>query len=106
MELRKEYKDEQSVVIKGLLGHALLDNRLSKSHFNLYMAYCWIWVSRDYPEFLFLFSHEVMPIAKISSSATYVKTINELEQLGYISYKRSLYKRTPSQIRIVHLSRI
>jgi len=101
MELKKGFKDEQSAVIKRLLEQALFDNRLSKSHFNLYMAFCWIWLSRGYPDYLFLFSHDVMPIAKISSSATFVKNMHELEQMGYLYYKRSNYKRKPSKIKIM-----
>jgi hypothetical protein len=45
-----------------------------------------------------VFSNEIMPIAKISSPATYLKCVRDLSDFGYIRYEPSFNKNKGSKI--------
>ena len=62
------------------------DPRIGPMHNSLYGALFSLSEKQDYAEPLSVFSYEVMPLCKISSTATYHKTIKELHDYGYIKY--------------------
>lgn len=68
------------------------DPRIGTTHIAIYAALLQYWKERSYPKVLTAFSYDIMPIAKISASTTYHKTIRELSEYGYIKYEAS-YKR-------------
>jgi hypothetical protein len=66
------------------------DVRISPVHISLYMAllncYC-----QQLNNPIYIFSTQVMPLAKISGPATYHRTIRQLHEYGYIRYVPSYY---------------
>lgn len=65
------------------------DPRIATAHISLYLVLYKLWVERNFEQPLSIFSHEVMPACKISSSSTFHKTIRELHSFGYIDYEPS-----------------
>ena len=61
------------------------DARISPVHISLYTALLLLRQEMDQHP-LCVFSHQVMPLCKISGSATYHKSIRELHNYGYIKY--------------------
>jgi len=74
------------------------DGRISIAHIGLYATLVRIWAGRGFETPLILFSQMVMPLAKISSSATYHKLIRDLNAYGYLRYQPSYYKGRGSRI--------
>ena len=62
------------------------DPRISAYHISLYAALVIQWEQKRFEDPLQVFSHEVMPLCKISGTATYHRTIRELHEFGYIKY--------------------
>jgi hypothetical protein len=79
------------------------DPRINTTHISLYMALLKIWGERRFQNPIRVFSHEVMPVCKISGIATYHKSIRELHQYGYIRYVPSYYRYLGS---LVYMSKI
>ncbi|WP_199119267.1 hypothetical protein [Pedobacter sp. ASV28] len=77
---------------------AIKDCRLNKGHLALYMALFHFWSQSDGHNPMSLFCQQVMPVAKISSNATYHRLIRELDEFGYIKYSPSFYKAKASLI--------
>lgn len=74
------------------------DPKISITHIGLYASLLGLWKKANFPERFEVYSHQVMPIAKISSSATYHKCIRELCAYGYIIYSPSFKKNQGSRI--------
>jgi len=74
------------------------DPRISPVHISLYMALVEIWIRKEYANPFLIFSHDVMPLAKISGAATYFRTIRELNDFGYISYNASFNRFEGSSV--------
>jgi hypothetical protein len=68
------------------------DPRINTTHVSLYMALLLYWKEQRFLCPMYVFSHEIMKTAKILSSATYAKSIRDLNDFGYIRYEPS-YKR-------------
>jgi hypothetical protein len=68
------------------------DPRINTTHISLYMALLHYWKEHGFLSPMRVFSHEVMQIAKILSSATYHRCIRDLHDFGNIRYEPS-YKR-------------
>ena len=68
------------------------DPRISITHIGIYAALLQYWTERGFQNPMYVFSYEIMNIAKISASTTYHKIIRELNDYGYIKYESS-YKR-------------
>jgi hypothetical protein len=66
------------------------DARISPVHISLYLAllYCH---SEQCMNPIYIFSAQVMPLAKISGPATYHRAIRQLHEYGYIKYVPSYY---------------
>ncbi len=68
------------------------DPRISITHIGVYAALLQYWSENHYENPVYVFSYEIMKIAKISASTTYHKSIRDLSSYGYIRYEPS-YKR-------------
>ena len=77
------------------------DPRINTSHISLYMALLKLWGEHGCQNPIRVFSHEVMPVCKISGIATYHKSIRELHEYGYIRYVPSYYRFTGSVVYMI-----
>jgi hypothetical protein len=77
---------EQAAQLSGFYQAIASDNRIGATHISLYMALFQLWNLNHCKNPVPVRRDEVMPVAKISSKATYHKCIKELEQYGYIHY--------------------
>lgn len=68
------------------------DCRISIVHIGIYAALLQYWSEHHFENPIYVFSYEIMRIAKISASTTYHKNIRDLSNYGYIRYEPS-YKR-------------
>lgn len=68
------------------------DPRINTTHVSLYMALLQYWKEHRFACPIHVFSREIKQTAKIQSSATYHKSIKDLNDFGYIKYQPS-YKR-------------
>lgn len=62
------------------------DVRINPAHISLYAALVHCCRKKQYQHPLTVFSYEIMPLCKISGTATYHRSIRELHQYGYIRY--------------------
>ncbi|AFD05362.1 hypothetical protein [Solitalea canadensis] len=74
------------------------DPKISVTHVSLFMAILKCYHNQGYKSPVTVFSYELMPIAKISSSATFHKTLRELAEYRYIRYEPSFNNRRKSRI--------
>lgn len=74
------------------------DPRIGISHIALYMALYQRWVKEGGAGPVQAFSHEVMPEAKIYSSATYHRVLRELDAYGYLRYEPSYSRMRRSRV--------
>ena len=81
------------------------DARITTAHISLYTALWKLRKDKENMEPLYIFSHEVMPVCKISSYSTYHKTIRQLHEFGYINYVPSFNHFTGSVIEFTVLKK-
>jgi hypothetical protein len=62
------------------------DPRINPVHISLYVSLVSHWYANGQENPLSVFSREIMPVCKISGSATYHRSIRELHEYGYIKY--------------------
>lgn len=74
------------------------DCRLSKSHLAIYFALLYVWGQQDFSIPVRVYSREIMPLAKVSSTSTFHSLIRQLNDYGYIQYIPSYYKGRPSEV--------
>ncbi|QEC58596.1 hypothetical protein FSB75_21490 [Flavisolibacter ginsenosidimutans] len=74
------------------------DPRINTTHVSLYMALLLYWKAHEFAVPLQVFSHEVMPLAKILSSTTYHQRLKDLNDFGYIRYEASYKRNVGSKI--------
>ena len=74
------------------------DPRISITHIGLYAALLQYWSEHHFENPVYVFSYDVMPIAKISASTTFHKTIRELSEYGYIKYEPSFKRNKGSKV--------
>lgn len=77
---------------------AVKDCRVTKGHLALYLSLFHLWKQGGFVTPLAVYCQQVMPIAKISSTATYHRLLRDLDAFGYINYTPSFYKRKASTI--------
>lgn len=65
------------------------DSRISPVHISLFMAIVQHWNDGDGKTQVYVFSKDLMRLAKISGVATYHRCIKELHEYGYIKYQPS-----------------
>ena len=76
------------------------DPRIGSTHISIYMALLQYWKEHQYATPFYVFSRDIMRIAKVSASATYHKTIWDLNNFGYIRYEPSFKRNQGSKIHI------
>lgn len=74
------------------------DPRISITHIGLYAALLQYWSEHHFENPVYVFSYDVMRIAKISASTTFHKVIRELNEYGYIKYEPSFRRNKGSKI--------
>lgn len=87
-------------LLQQFLEYATKDCRICKSHISVYLAVFHQWVLRGFPSAVNLYCRDIMPVAKISSKATYHRIIKELHLYGYICYRPSYYGKRASEIKL------
>lgn len=80
------------------------DPSISTTHIALYVSLVWLWDKQGCQGSLSLYSHQIMAVAKIASSATYVRAMADLHRLKYVNYMPSYYWKTPSRIELIKQS--
>lgn len=84
--------------LEAFVGATTKDCRISRGHLALYLALLHFWEQSQYSSPISLFAHQAMPVAKISSNATYHRLIRDLHDFGYIRYCPSFYKAKASLV--------
>jgi hypothetical protein len=70
-------------------------------HVSFYMALLQYWKEQGFVCPMYVFSHDIMQTAKILFSATYHKSIRDLNEFGYIRYEPSYKRNQGSKIYMV-----
>ena len=72
------------------------DERLSLSHFSIYMALIFLWHKSELKNPFQMSRQDVMELSHMHSIATYHKCLKQLQLYGYIQYYPSYnyYKRS------------
>ena len=65
------------------------DSRINPVHISLFMAIVQQWGKNNRQSPISVFSKELMQLAKISSIATYYRSMKQLHEYGYVKYKPS-----------------
>lgn len=74
------------------------DYRISPMHIAIYAALLQFRSVKGFINPIFVFSSEIIVIAKVSSANTYHKCVQELHQYGYIKYRPSFKKNCGSEV--------
>jgi len=74
------------------------DPRVGPPHIALYAALFQRWLREGATGPVQAYSHELMPQAKLFSSATYHRVLRELNAYGYVRYEPSFNRLRPSRI--------
>lgn len=85
-------------MLSAFLYKSAKDTRISIAHIGLYATLLEIRRERGFTNPLRVYSREIKPVARISSSATYHRLIRDLDAFGYLRYSPSFYKGKPSTI--------
>jgi hypothetical protein len=75
--------------LNGFLLKVACDFELNPTHISLYLALFKAWNQNQFKNPISITRDELMPISKIASKSTYLKTLKELEEKGYIKYQPS-----------------
>ena len=73
-------------VLGSFLATAKEDPRINTAHISLYVSLIYCWQQKQCKNPVSLFRHDLIPLCKISGSATYHKSIRDLHRFGYIEY--------------------
>ena len=76
-------------LVAAFLESILENNRIGPVHVSLYMALLYERARQDFADPFHIFSHTIMPMAKISGSTTYRAAMKDLDWFGYIRYEPS-----------------
>jgi hypothetical protein len=74
------------------------DFRISTTHIGIYSALLFFRIEKGLVNPIHAYSHEIMAIAKVSSTATYHKSLRQLSEYGYLEYHPSYKKNIASTI--------
>ena len=73
-------------LLSSFLATAKEDPRINTAHISLYVSLIYLWQQTRYQNPVALFRRDLIPLCKISGSATYHKSIRDLHRFGYIEY--------------------
>jgi hypothetical protein len=85
--------EQAQEVLTGFFDGIASDPRIGATHIALFMALYRQWLKSGCQDPIKVFSRTTMPLAKISSSATYHKVIIELHEYGYLRYEPSFNRK-------------
>ena len=74
------------------------DPRITTTHISLYMALFYQWSQYDFINPMEINRDRVTQLAKISSSVTYFKSLNNLHEFGYIDYMPAGHRYTKTTV--------
>ncbi|GAA4748971.1 hypothetical protein GCM10023229_32020 [Flavisolibacter ginsenosidimutans] len=74
------------------------DPRINTTHISLYFSLLHFWEAHEFAIPLQVFSHDIMPLAKILSTTTYHQRLKDLNEFGYIRYEPSYKRNVGSKI--------
>lgn len=74
------------------------DPRISSTHIGVYAALLHFRNKYCLDDPIKVFSHQIMPLARISSAATYFKCVKALDEYGYLRYEPSYKNKEGSKI--------
>ncbi len=95
----------QAELVRVFMQRIIDDARINTSHISLYVSLVYYWKENDIERPVSVYSHEVMPLCKISGSATYHRCIRELNDYGYIRYVPSFNHFLGSLVYFVMIER-
>ena len=75
------------------------DPRVGLNHIGLFAILVGYWQELGCPEQISAYAHEIMPLAKVSST-TYHRCIRDLDDFGYIIYLPSFKRNVRSVIQL------
>ena len=87
--------------LNAVLESLMLDVRILPRHISLYMALFHIWNKLMFVDPIHVARQELMPLSKIGSVNTFIKSMKELDEWGYIRYRPSKSTFQGSQITII-----
>lgn len=73
-------------VLRDFFERIAVDPVIDAKHIALFMALYTVWLAEGCHDFIVVRSHAIMPLAKISSGATYFSKLKYLHQGGYLRY--------------------
>ncbi|WP_242917482.1 hypothetical protein [Pontibacter liquoris] len=88
----------QQELLSRFFGAILQDPRIGPAHIALYAALYHCWLAVGGRGAVCAYSHEMMPVAKLSSSATYHRVLRELDKWGYLRYEPSYSRLRRSRV--------
>lgn len=74
------------------------DPRISSTHIGVYAALLHFRNKYCLEDPIKVFSHQIMPLARISSATTYYKCVKALDEYGYLRYEPSYKNKEGSKI--------
>jgi hypothetical protein len=77
------------------------DERLRPTHVSLYVALCHAWIASRFQQCYNVSRRQLMMLCRIRSNTTYHKTISELIEMGYISYRPSYHPVKGSSVTLL-----
>ena len=80
------------------------DERLSLTHFSIYMALLFLWYKNEMNNPFPMSRQHVMGLSHLHSIATYHKCLTQLQLYGYIQYNPSYSYYTRSTIYLENIS--
>ncbi len=89
---------EGSEVLERFFTKAMCDPVIDAKHISLFMALYNLWQSSGFQEKVTIHSNTILPMAKISSRATYHDKLGYLVKEGYLRYLPSHYGKRGSTI--------
>jgi hypothetical protein len=95
--------NDQALKYTGII---LSDKMVSVWHIATYMALLHLWQQNNKINPFSISRRKVMSLARIKSSATYHKYIQELIQLGYIRYEPSYHPVSGSSVVLIQAERL
>ncbi len=84
--------------LSGFFSNIEKDYRISIKHIGIYAALLQYRQEHGFANPITAFSYNIMPLAKLSSPATYFKCVKELSEYGYIRYEPSFKRNQGSRI--------
>lgn len=80
------------------------DGRISVTHIAIYAALLQYRMDNGFNNPIQAFSYQIMRIAKLSSTITYLKCIRDLSEYGYIKYEPSFNRKKGSRIHFLEMN--